>query len=91
MQDRIGEHEDMELDDLDEQPLISNDELTTSTTFTEEQTVQATTITTTMTIPPPFIPSLYDEGDDENSGIPIESNPVSCLITYRYYFLTEFK
>lgn len=53
----------MELDDLDEkvQP-ASTDELTSSTTFMEEQSAPLPTS------------SLYD---DETENIPTESNPVS--------------
>jgi hypothetical protein len=77
LQDRIGEHEDMELDDLDEPQPTSTDELTSSTTFTEEHIVQITTMAVPSPPPPPPAPSvssLYGDADEEDSNIPIESN-----------------
>jgi hypothetical protein len=62
----------MELDDLDEPAPASIDELTSSTTFMEEQPVQ----TTTTSLP---ASSLYDEADAESANIPTESNQVSYL------------
>ena len=85
LQDRIGEHEDMELDDLDEQQPTSTDELTSSTTFMEEQTAHVTMTITPAAPPPPPAPSmssLYDDADEEDPNIPTESNPVSCLFLY---------
>jgi hypothetical protein len=61
LQDHIGEHEDMELDDLD-QP----EELTSSTTFTEEQST-----------PVPPASSLYNNNDETETNIPTATNPVS--------------
>ncbi len=60
----------MELDDLDEPEPASIDELTSSTTFMEEQT--------NAPLPPTRTFELYDE---ENANIPTESNQVS----YSYY------
>lgn len=74
----------MELDDLDEPQPTSTDELTTSTTFTEEQTVQVTTTTITReeVQPLPTVPSLISLYDDEDASIPTESNPVSFVFLF---------
>ncbi len=76
LQDRIGEYEDMELDDLDEPEPTSTDELTSSTTFIETQSLQINTV------PPPPVSSLYDDADAEEINIPSESNQVSCSCLY---------
>ena len=70
----------MELDDLDEPEPTSTDELTSSTTFVEEQSVQ-------ITIVPPPVSSLYNEVDDEETSIPTESHLVSsyCFIFHFYH------
>jgi len=54
-QDRIGEYEDMELDDLDESNTVSNDEYSNSTGFNDERTKTQ-----------PTISSLYDDDEDAN-------------------------
>ncbi len=59
----------MELDDLDEPEPTSMDELTSSTTFIEEQRVQTTA--------PPPVPSLYDDADEGIANFPTGSNQVS--------------
>jgi hypothetical protein len=68
----------MELDDIDEPEPTSTDELTSSTTFTEERITQ-----TTMIVPPVLpVSSLYDNVDEEDMNIPTESNQVS----YSYFY-----
>jgi hypothetical protein len=69
----------MELDDIDEPEPTSTDELTSSTTFTEERITQ-----TTMVVPPVLpVSSLYDNADEEDMNIPTESNQVS----YSYFYI----
>ena len=76
LQDRIGEYEDMELDDLDEPEPASTDEQTSSTTFMEERA-------TAPPVPPAPVASLYDDDDDDdNARIPTESNRVSSSLIF---------
>ena len=68
----------MELDELEEPEPTSTDELTSSTTFTEERPIQ-----TTAPLPPPIATSLYDDANEEDINIPTESNQVGYLYIYR--------
>lgn len=69
LQDRIGEHEDMELDDDDDEPQV------TSTLPMEVQPVATAAAAAPLS-------SLYDDDDDDqnhqqSTAIPNDSNPVS--------------
>lgn len=80
LQDRIGEYEDMELDDLDEAEPASMDEQSSSAAFMEER----------ITAPPlPAATSLYD--DDDDNHIPTGSNPVSVSFVFTHLFFFLFR
>ena len=87
LQDRIGEYEDMELDDVDEVEPPSMDEQSSSTTFMEERTAAPS-------LPPPPPPpatSLYDDDDNDDTPIPTEINPVSSSFLPSFSFFLLFR
>jgi hypothetical protein len=93
LQDRIGESEDMELDDLDGPEPTATDDLTSSTTFSEQQSTAP--LPPAPPLPPPPLPpasGLYDDADeDENIHIPSDSNQVCGVVLRAYFYLMIFQ
>ena len=86
LQDRIGEYEDMELDDLDEPEPTSNDDFTSSTTFSEQQS-SLPSIPPTSIQQGASISGLYDGVDESNeSNIPSSTTQVGSS---SFYFLLK--